>query len=148
MNPVSENVIIYTDGGCEPNPGIGGWAAVILFGKHRKELYGGELDSTNNRMELMAAIVGLEDLSQACEVQLYTDSTYVKNGITQWIVRWKKRGWGTAAGAPVKNIDLWQRLDVAAQRHQVEWIWVKGHSGQVGNEKADELARLAIDDVS
>ncbi|KAA1419014.1 ribonuclease HI [Nocardioides humilatus] len=134
-------VVIHTDGGCTPNPGPGGWGAVVRYGEHVLELYGGESDeTTNNRMELTAPIMALETLNRACEVELHTDSTYVRNGITQWVNGWKKNGWKTSAKQPVKNVDLWQRLDAACARHQVEWFWVKGHAGVPDNELADQLA--------
>ena len=143
----SSIVEMYTDGACRGNPGPGGWGALIRFNVHEKELCGGEQDTTNNRMELMAAIQGLESLSRACEVKLYTDSKYVMQGITEWIHNWKKKGWKTAAKKPVKNADLWQQLDTARERHQIEWIWVKGHAGHEGNERADELANRGIDEL-
>ncbi len=137
-------VVMYTDGACSGNPGPGGWGTVLISGKHRKELYGGERETTNNRMELMAVIRGAEALIRGCSVDIYTDSTYVMKGMTVWIIDWKKRGWRTAAKKPVKNVDLWQRLDEALERHEVNWFWVKGHSGVPENERADELARLGI----
>lgn len=142
-----DEVEIYTDGACRGNPGPGGWGALLRYGRHEKELYGGEADTTNNRMELMAAIQALESLKRPCRVRLTTDSEYVRNGITQWLANWKKRGWKTAARKPVKNVDLWQRLDEAVQRHQVEWHWVRGHSGHPENERADELANRGIDEL-
>lgn len=142
-----KTVEIFTDGGCRGNPGIGGWGVLLRFGKHEKLLHGGELDTTNNRMELMAAIVGLESLTKSCKVVLSTDSQYVKNGITQWIANWKQRGWKTSNRKPVKNMDLWVRLDEAQSRHEVHWCWVRGHSGHPENEKADELANLAMDEL-
>ena len=141
------DVEIFTDGACRGNPGPGGWGVVLRYGEHEKELYGGEACTTNNRMELMAAIKGLETLKRPCSVQLTTDSSYVRNGITQWLAEWKKRGWKTAAKKPVKNIDLWQRLDQAVQAHQIRWYWVKGHSGHPGNERADQLANRGIDEL-
>ena len=137
-------VVIYTDGACSGNPGPGGWGAILTMGANRKELYGGEADTTNNRMELMAAISALEALKQRCTVTLYTDSNYVKNGISTWIHGWKKNGWRTADKKPVKNADLWQRLEAARTRHDVTWKWVKGHAGHPENERADELARLGM----
>jgi ribonuclease HI len=135
------DVEIYTDGACSGNPGPGGWGAVLRYGKHERELYGGEATpTTNNRMELTAPIRALESLTRPSQVRVYTDSTYVRNGITQWLPRWKSNGWQTAARAPVKNADLWQRLDAAAGEHQVEWLWVKGHAGHPENERADRLA--------
>ncbi len=135
------HVVIYTDGGCAPNPGPGGWGAILISGTHRKELCGGEPQSTNNRMELSAAIAALEALKKPSRVELHTDSQYVRNGISTWIHGWKQRGWKTADRQPVKNVDLWQRLDAARQRHEVDWHWVKGHAGHAENERADELAR-------
>ncbi len=139
-------VTIYTDGGCRGNPGPGGWGAILSFGNHEKEIYGYDEETTNNRMELMAAIKSLEVLSRSCSVTLITDSQYVRQGITEWMTGWKKRGWKTAAKKPVKNKDLWQRLDEAVKSHQVEWRWVKGHSGDEGNERADDLANRAMDE--
>jgi len=138
-------VEIYTDGACRGNPGPGGWGVWLQYGDVEKELYGGDRETTNNRMELMAAIQALETLTQPCSVKLYTDSKYVLQGITDWMDNWKKRGWKTAAKKPVKNEDLWRRLDTAIQKHTINWSWVKGHSGNVGNEKADELANKGID---
>jgi ribonuclease HI len=131
----------FTDGACSGNPGPGGWGVVLRYGDHEKELYGSDPATTNNRMELMAAIMALESLKRGCAVRLHTDSRYVKDGITQWIHNWKRNGWRTADKKPVKNADLWQRLDAAIERHQVEWIWVKGHDGHAENERADALAR-------
>ncbi|ALG12380.1 ribonuclease HI [Kibdelosporangium phytohabitans] len=134
-------VEIYTDGACSGNPGPGGWGALLRYGRHERELYGGESSpTTNNRMELMAPIKALETLSRPSVVQLYTDSSYVRNGITQWLPRWKANGWQTSAKQPVKNADLWQRLEAAATPHEVEWHWVKGHAGHPDNERADQLA--------
>jgi len=138
-----KQVVIYTDGSCLGNPGPGGWAALLIYGRHQREISGGEMDSTNNRMELMAAIAGLETLNQACYVQLHTDSQYVRQGITQWLPAWQQRNWKTASGKPVKNQDLWQRLHTASQRHRVDWYWVKGHCGNPHNERVDQLARTA-----
>lgn len=137
-----QTVVIYTDGACHGNPGPGGWGAVVRVGAHEQQLFGGERGTTNNRMELMAAIAALESITAAgpCPIQLWTDSQYVRNGITTWIAGWKRKGWKTAAGQPVKNIDLWQRLDAAAARYVVDWQWVKGHAGHEGNELADQLA--------
>jgi len=140
-------VVIYTDGACRGNPGPGGWGVWLRYGEHEKEMCGGELDTTNNRMELMAAIQALEILKRPCEVHLYTDSQYVRKGITEWMANWKARNWRTAAKKPVKNEDLWRRLDAAVAQHQVSWHWVKGHSGDVGNEKADALANQGTDEV-
>jgi ribonuclease HI len=138
------SVTIHTDGACSGNPGPGGWGAILSFGDHEKELRGGEPHTTNNRMELMAAIAALEALKRACTVDLYTDSEYLKGGITGWINGWKRNGWRTADKKPVKNVDLWQRLDAALRRHQVNWHWVRGHAGHAMNERADRLAREAI----
>jgi ribonuclease HI len=140
-------VEIHTDGACRGNPGPGGWGAVLRTGEHERELWGGEPETTNNRMELTAAIEALTALKRPCQVRLYTDSEYVKNGITQWLAGWRARGWRTAARKPVKNQDLWQRLDEAAAGHQVEWRWVKGHAGDPGNERADRLANRGIDQL-
>jgi ribonuclease HI len=137
-------VTIHTDGACSGNPGPGGWGAILSFGDHEKELCGGEPHTTNNRMELMAAISALEALKRPCTIALYTDSEYVKSGITGWINKWKQNGWRTADKKPVKNVDLWQRLDAALARHKVQWHWVRGHAGHVMNERADQLAREAI----
>ena len=137
-------VEIFTDGACSGNPGPGGWGALLRYDGVEKELKGGEAETTNNRMELMAAIAALEALKRPSRVQLTTDSTYVKNGITTWIHDWKRRNWKTAAKKPVKNVDLWQRLEAALSRHQVEWHWVKGHAGHPENERADELARAGM----
>lgn len=139
-------VTVYTDGACRGNPGVGGWGAVLQSGDHEKTLHGFEAHTTNNRMELMAAISALRTLNTPCEIALWTDSQYVRQGITQWIHNWLKRGWKTAAKQPVKNAELWQALHAETQRHQVEWHWVKGHSGHPGNERADALANQAIDE--
>jgi ribonuclease HI len=138
-------VEIFTDGACRGNPGPGGWAALLIAGETRKEVSGSEADTTNNRMELSAAIGGLKALKRRCAVKLYTDSKYVLQGITEWLPNWKARGWRTAAREPVKNQDLWQVLDAAAANQDVQWIWVKGHSGHEGNEYVDRLANVAID---
>ena len=138
------HVTIYTDGACSGNPGPGGWGAVLAFGAHEKELKGGEAQTTNNRMELMGAIAALEALKRPCRVDLYTDSQYLRGGITGWIHGWKRNGWRTADKKPVKNVDLWQRLELAIERHDVTWHWVRGHSGHPENERADALARGAI----
>jgi len=140
-------VEIFTDGACRGNPGPGGWGALLRYGGHEKELYGAEADTTNNRMELTAAIVALESLKRGCKVDLTTDSQYVKKGITEWIGNWKKRGWKTADKKPVKNVDLWQRLDSALQPHDVKWHWVRGHTGHPENERADQLANRGIDEL-
>ncbi len=139
----SDVVEIFTDGACSGNPGPGGWAAILRFRGEQKELTGGERETTNNRMEMMAAIAGLEALKRPSQVEITTDSTYVKDGITRWIHGWKKNGWKTSAKKPVKNQDLWQRLDQALEPHQVEWHWVRGHEGHPENERADALARQA-----
>ena len=140
----SGTIDIFTDGACSGNPGPGGWGALLRWGSHEKELMGGEAATTNNRMELMAAIAALESLKRPCKVRLHTDSMYLKDGITRWIHGWKAKGWRTADKKPVKNIDLWQRLDAARARHTVDWRWVKGHAGHVLNERADELARQGM----
>ena len=139
---------VFTDGACRGNPGPGGWGAVLQSGPHRKELYGGEPLTTNNRMELMAAIKALEALKRSSVVELYTDSEYLRQGITRWLPSWKQKGWRTASKKPVKNVDLWQRLEDLVQQHQISWHWVKGHSGHHGNEQADRLANQAIDDLA
>ncbi|HIP81457.1 MAG TPA: ribonuclease HI [Leucothrix mucor] len=139
---------IFTDGGCRGNPGVGGWGAILQYGNSEKELYGYEEDTTNNRMELMAAIKSLESLTRSCSVVLTTDSQYVRKGITEWMESWKARGWKTAARKPVKNKDLWQRLDEATKDHQIKWEWIKGHSGHAGNERADALANKAMDEAT
>lgn len=139
-------VTIYTDGGCKGNPGPGGWGALLMFNGHERELWGGEPDTTNNRMELMGAISALEALKRPCRVELHTDSQYVRNGIMSWIAGWKANGWKTTAKKPVKNIELWQRLDEARQRHDVTWLWVRGHDGDEGNERAHLLAQRGIDE--
>ncbi len=140
-------VIIYTDGACRGNPGVGGWGVILSYKGKEKELCGGDKDTTNNRMELMAAIQALEALTKPCSVRLHSDSSYVLKGITEWMPNWKKRGWKTAAKHPVKNVDLWQRLDAAIAQHDIEWQWVKGHSGNKGNDRADALANLGIDSL-
>ena len=141
---MTKTVVIHTDGACSGNPGPGGWGAILEYAGKEKELSGAEAETTNNRMELMAAIVALETLKRPCAVRLVTDSTYVRDGVTKWIHGWKKNGWKTAAKKPVKNEDLWRRLDEAARRHDVTWEWVKGHAGHPENERADQLAREAI----
>ncbi len=138
---MTRRATIWTDGACSGNPGPGGWGAILRFGDREKEINGGEPLTTNNRMELMAAIMALETLTRPCAVDLHTDSQYLRGGITSWIAGWKARGWRTADRKPVKNVDLWQRLEAAAEPHDVEWHWVKGHSGHEMNERADELAR-------
>ena len=137
-------VVIYTDGACSGNPGPGGWGSVLLYNGNRRELSGGERATTNNRMELQAVIGAMEVLTRPCQVAIYTDSVYVMKGMTEWLPQWKRRNWRTAAKKPVKNVELWQRLEAALAPHKVDWHWVKGHSGVVENERADELARLAI----
>jgi ribonuclease HI len=138
------SVVIYTDGACKGNPGPGGWGAWLSSGEHQKELFGGEASTTNNRMELTAVIEALASLKRTSEVAIYTDSEYVKNGITTWIHGWKSRGWKTADKKPVKNVDLWQRLEAQAALHHVKWHWVRGHTGDVGNERADALANKGV----
>jgi ribonuclease HI len=140
-------VVIHTDGACLGNPGPGGWAAVLSYAGRERELSGAEPDTTNNRMELMAAISALEALTRDCRVSLYTDSRYVQQGISEWLPRWQARGWRTADGKPVKNVDLWQRLAAAAARHQVDWHWVRGHAGHAENERVDQLARAAAESL-
>ncbi len=140
-------VVIHTDGACRGNPGPGGWGAVLEHDSRERELYGYEPETTNNRMELMAIIRALETLKRPCKVRAITDSQYVMKGVTQWMPGWKKRGWRTAARKPVANRDLWERLDAALQRHEVEWEWVRGHTGQQGNERADQLANRGIDEA-
>ncbi|MDQ1362159.1 MAG: ribonuclease [Pseudomonadota bacterium] len=152
MNAVKQQVEkqpveMFTDGACRGNPGPGGWGVLLRYGDHEKELFGGEPQTTNNRMELMAAISGLESLTRACRVQIYTDSKYVMQGITEWMDNWKARGWKTASRQPVKNVDLWQRLDAARANHEVQWHWVKGHNGHAENERADVLANRGIDEL-
>jgi ribonuclease HI len=141
-------VVIYTDGACSGNPGPGGWGAILISGPHERELCGGEGPTTNNRMEMMAAIQALEALKRPCKVELHTDSQYLRTGITEWLAGWKARGWKTAAKAPVKNEDLWKRLDAARARHEVDWRWVKGHAGHELNERADELARRGLKEAA
>jgi ribonuclease HI len=143
-----KKVALFTDGGCRGNPGPGGWGALLRSGEHEKEMYGYDEETTNNRMELMAAIAGLEALTESCEVVLTTDSQYVRQGITTWITGWKAKGWKTAAKKPVKNKDLWQRLDEASNKHDIDWRWVKGHSGHAENERVDALANKAMDEKS
>jgi ribonuclease HI len=145
--PGQQTVEIFTDGACRGNPGPGGWAAILRYGDTEKEIAGGEALTTNNRMEMTAAAAGLEALKRPCRVRLYTDSRYVLDGITQWLRGWKARDWRTADKKPVKNVDLWQRLDAAAAPHQVEWIWVRGHAGHPENERADALARANVPSV-
>ena len=139
-----KTVEIYTDGACSGNPGPGGWGAILRYGEHEKEIAGGEPETTNNRMELMAAICALESIKEPVSADLYTDSKYLRSGITDWINKWRRNGWRTAAKKPVKNVDLWQRLEAATARHDVSWFWVKGHAGHPENERADALARSAL----
>lgn len=143
----TNRVEIFTDGACRGNPGIGGWGAVIQYKGHEKQLFGGEQETTNNRMELMAAIQAIKSLNRPCRISLTTDSQYVRKGISVWMPDWKKRHWKTAAKKPVKNKDLWQLLDAATQQHEIDWFWVKGHSGHPGNELADRLANRGIDEL-
>ena len=143
-----KNIELFTDGACKGNPGPGGWGALLRFGGIEKSLYGGEADTTNNRMELMAAIEGLKALKEPCDVLLVTDSQYVLKGVTEWMNGWKRNGWKTAAKQPVKNADLWQLLDEQAQRHKINWKWVRGHTGHRENEIADSLANRGIEELS
>jgi ribonuclease HI len=148
MNKIDDQKIeMFTDGACRGNPGPGGWGVMLRFNSTEKELFGGEAQTTNNRMELMAAIRGMEALTKPCSVVLTTDSQYVMKGITEWMENWKRRGWKTAAKKPVKNVDLWQRLSSALEKHEVEWQWVRGHTGHPENERADELANRGIDEL-
>lgn len=142
-----DKINIYTDGACKGNPGVGGWGALLVSGTKEKELFGGEKDTTNNRMELMAVIQALGVLKRPCDIVLHCDSQYVLKGITEWITGWKAKGWKTASRAPVKNVDLWQALDQARTQHKIEWKWVKGHAGDPGNERADQLANLGVESV-
>jgi ribonuclease HI len=142
---MTRRVEIWTDGACSGNPGPGGYGAILRFGDQEKEISGDELDTTNNRMELMAAISALEALTRPCAVTLHTDSQYLRNGVTQWIEAWKTRGWRTADRKPVKNVDLWQRLEAASERHEIDWRWVRGHAGDAMNERVDALARSALE---
>ena len=144
---MTQSVEIYTDGACKGNPGPGGWGVLLRYGQHEKQLFGGEAETTNNRMELTAVIRGLQGLKRASRVRIVTDSQYVKNGITQWIHNWKRNGWRTAAKKPVKNADLWQQLDGEVAKHEIEWRWVKGHSGHPENELVDELANRGIQEL-
>jgi len=141
------SVEIWTDGACKGNPGVGGWGALLRSGTHEKTLCGGEVDTTNNRMEMMAVIEALRALTKPCEVVLHVDSQYVMKGMTQWLPNWKRRGWMTAGKQPVKNVDLWQALDALVQKHQVSWRWVRGHAGDPGNERADQLANQGVEQV-
>jgi len=142
---MTQRVEIWTDGACSGNPGPGGYGAILRFNGREKEISGGEAQTTNNRMELMAAILALEALTRPCAATLHTDSQYVRNGVTQWLRSWKARGWKTADKKPVKNVDLWQRLEAAAERHEIDWRWVRGHAGDEMNERADALARAGIE---
>lgn len=144
---MSDVIEAFTDGACRGNPGPGGWGVLLRFNDHEKRLCGGEIETTNNRMELMAVIQALESLKRDCKVKVTSDSQYVLKGINEWMANWKKRGWKTAAKKPVKNVDLWQRLDIARECHDIEWAWVKGHSGHIENEIADELANQGIDEL-
>jgi ribonuclease HI len=144
---VTDPVAIYTDGACRGNPGPGGWGALLIAGENERELWGGEPQTTNNRMELTAVIRALEALKRPVRANIYTDSQYVRQGILEWIANWKARGWKTADKKPVKNQDLWQALDDLVKRHELEWHWVKGHSGNVGNERVDQLANRGIDEL-
>lgn len=144
---MTDVVDIFTDGACSGNPGPGGWGAILRAGGHEKELYGGEADTTNNRMELLAVIRALETLKRPVKARVHTDSQYVQKGISEWIHGWKARGWKTAARQPVKNADLWRALDAVQSGHDIQWVWVKGHAGHVENERADALARKGVDDV-
>ena len=141
---MNDRVVVFTDGACSGNPGPGGWGAILMWGEREKTLCGGERLTTNNRMELMAAIMALEALKRPCAVELHTDSQYLRGGVTQWIHGWKRNGWRTADKKPVKNEDLWRRLDAATQRHTIDWRWIKGHAGHEMNERADELARQGM----
>ncbi|MFZ6772578.1 ribonuclease HI [Undibacterium sp. SXout7W] len=142
-----DKIQIYTDGACKGNPGVGGWGALLVAGNKEKELFGGEKETTNNRMELMAVIQALNALKRPCEITLHTDSQYVLKGITEWISGWKAKGWKTASKAPVKNVDLWQALDQAQSVHQIDWRWVRGHTGHPGNERADQLANRGVESI-
>jgi ribonuclease HI len=142
-----DKVTIFTDGACRGNPGPGGWGAILRYDEREKELYGAERESTNNRMELMAAIVALETLKRPCDVTLTTDSEYLRKGITEWLANWKRRGWKTANKKSVKNRDLWERLEAATHEHRIHWKWIKGHSGHEENERADALANRAIEEM-
>lgn len=144
---MSDKVEIFTDGACKGNPGPGGWGALLRYRGKERELWGGEPETTNNRMELMAAIRALEALRRPCQVELTTDSRYLQKGVTEWMANWKRRGWKTAGKQPVKNIDLWKRLDEAMRRHHIEWHWVRGHTGHAENERADQLANRAIEEL-
>lgn len=142
-----KEIKIWTDGACKGNPGDGGWGALLVYGDFQKEIYGGEANTTNNRMEIMAVIQALALLKERCLAHVYTDSQYVQKGMTEWITGWKQRGWRTAAKKPVKNADLWQQLDQLSQQHELQWHWVRGHAGDAGNERADELANLGVEQL-
>lgn len=142
-----KEIAIWTDGACKGNPGDGGWGALLVYGDLQKEIYGGEANTTNNRMEIMAVIQALSVLKEPCIAHIYTDSQYVQKGMTEWITAWKQRGWRTAAKKPVKNADLWQQLDQLCEQHQLQWHWVRGHAGDAGNERADELANLGVEQL-
>ena len=144
---MEKTVYLFTDGACKGNPGAGGWGVLLRYGGHEKELFGGEAQTTNNRMELTAVLSGLKTLNRPCDVVIYTDSQYVKNGMESWIHNWKKNGWKTAGRQPVKNADLWQQLDEQVARHRVRWQWVKGHAGHAENERADALANRGVEQV-
>jgi ribonuclease HI len=143
----NEIIEIFTDGACKGNPGVGGWGALLRTKGKEREMFGGEAHTTNNRMELMGAIAALEVLSRPCHIKLHTDSKYVQQGISEWVHGWKQRGWKTSSKQPVKNEDLWRRLDEAASRHTIEWVWVKGHAGHAENERADQLANRGVEDI-
>jgi ribonuclease HI len=147
MAASKDTVDVYTDGACSGNPGPGGWGALLVFGDREKEIWGGETATTNNRMEMTAAIEALKALRRPCTIRLHTDSQYLKNGITDWIKKWKRNGWRTADRKPVKNVDLWQALEAELESHDVHWIWVKGHAGHDGNERADALANRGLDEI-
>jgi ribonuclease HI len=142
---MKKTVEIYTDGACKGNPGVGGWGAYLKFGEVEKNMFGGEGETTNNRMELTAVIKSLEAINRACEIIIYTDSVYVQKGMSEWITGWKQRGWRTADKKPVKNADLWQKLDILVKDHDIKWIWIKGHAGNLGNEIADTLANQGVE---
>jgi ribonuclease HI len=148
MKPLNDSVIMYADGACKGNPGPGGWGVLLQNGSHEKELFGGEPNTTNNQMELMAVIKGLEAIKRPCQVQVFTDSVYVQKGMTEWLPNWKKRGWKTSANKPLKNMELWQLLDKLSQNHQIQWNWIKGHAGHPGNERADLLANQGVVSVN